>query len=344
MTEPNQGEKEYLKHLSSILHPQKGLTWRDDCVIVSLNNGKSLLYTIDRPERIFFSDDQRYDMRRFGRWSAALVANDVIACGTDPRGISFDVGVGEMSVSDIDDWARGVLDVCEKYGMTYEGGNLGIGPGLTGVAWATEEDSRIIRRQGAQHGAILIATAVVGTGWAIRLWRAGKGAESKLGDYAYYQDQPWVNLDAFREIWNLGVIQAGMDITDGIIEFGYEIFEQEGLGVFFDPKYETPFPLQFIFDELGFPDKAAFFEAGYDTPFAHGWCVDPSSIELVTEVLRKHGVPFTLLGTVDERLDGVFCKDFEGTLVRLPRYWDDVLKPRGSIDRWTSEILPLFRG
>lgn len=269
------GEKEFLAALGAVLHPGAGLEWRDDCVIAPLMGDLSLAYSIDRPEQIFSSGDPPHDLRCFGRWSASLVANDVIACGVQPRGISFDVGVDEMGPGEIEIWARGVVDVCQRYGMRYEGGNLGIGPGVTGVVWGIETQDRLLRRRGAKHGALLIATGWVGLGWAIRLWRNAGKSEQRLGEYRSYQQEPWVNLQAFKEVWDLGAILSSMDITDGIIEFGYEVYEQDSLGVVFEPRHEDRFPLNFVFEELGLPSDAVFYEPGYDTPFTHGWCVDP---------------------------------------------------------------------
>ena len=336
------GEKEFLKQLANVLYPGKGLHWRDDAIVVDLGASGCLVYSIDRSEQIFSTGNRENDIRWNGRWSAAVVANDVIACGTRPRGISFDIGLEEYESDEIVAWARGVLDVCKRYGMVYEGGNLGCGQNIVGISWGMTECSNVITRRGAKDGDVLIATALIGTGWALRLWRSEGGDESRLGAWTTYQTEPWVNLEAFMAIWKLGAIRSGMDLTDGIVEFGYEVLEQDGLGVSFDPKPSTPPPLGFVFDELQLPYRAGFFEAGYDTPFAHGWVVAPASLDVVTAVLRRYGIPYTVLGTVQKDLKGVYAVGTNGDLLPLPRYWDDKMLHRGSVERWKKDILSIF--
>jgi thiamine monophosphate kinase len=336
------GEKEFLKELAGVLYPGKGLAWRDDGIVVDCGASGCLVYSIDRAEQIFSTGDRENDVRWNGRWSASVVANDVIACGTRPKGIAFDIGLEEYTSSEIVAWARGVLDVCGRYGMAYEGGNLGTGRNIVGMSWGMTECSNVITRRGAKDGDVLIATALIGTGWALRLWRSEGGNESRLGPLASYQTEPWVDLDAFAAIWKLGAIRCGMDLTDGIVEFGYEVLEQDGLGVAFDPKPSAPPPLRFVFDELQLPYRAGFFEPGYDTPFAHGWVISPASVNVVTAILRRHGIPYTILGTVQKDLKGVYAASSNGRLLSLPRYWDDKMVHRGSMERWKKDIVPLF--
>lgn len=336
------GEKEFLKQFAKVLFPGRGVAWRDDAIVADCGGGECLVYSIDRAEQVFSTGDRETDLRWNGRWSAAVVANDVIACGTRPCGISFDIGLEEYKPDEIFAWAHGVLDVCEMYRMVYEGGNLGCGRHIVGVSWGMNKRSDIITRRGAKDGDILIATALIGTGWARRLWRDKGGDDSRLGAMANYQAEPWVNLDAFVAIWRLGAIRCGMDLTDGIVEFGYELLEQDGLGVLFDPKPSAQLPLRFVFDELGLPYQAGFFEPGYDTPFAHGWAIGPASVDAVTAILQEYDIPYTVLGAVRKDLKGVYAVDVRGDLLPLPRYWDDKMLHRGSVERWEKDILPLF--
>jgi thiamine monophosphate kinase len=338
----DKGEKGFLEAFGRFLHHGPPSAWRDDCVIVSLDDTTNLLYSIDRPEQIFSSGDDVRDMRLFGRWSAALVANDVIACGAQPRGISFDVGVSGLTTDLISVWAEGVLDVCRQYEMRYEGGNLGIGAGVSGVCWGTQNKAATLRRSGAVPGAILIATANIGTGWALKAWGSSGKDPSRVAHLAHYKDEPWVNLPAFREIWRNGGILSSMDLTDGIIEFGYEILEQDGLGVLFDPVVDDASIIDFVAHELSLPRNAFHFELGYDSPFAHGWCVERSALAAVRTVLAAYNVPVTVLGHTSSDLDGVFARVSPERIERLPRFWDDVFKPRGSLERWRKEIVPLF--
>ena len=336
------GEKEIIAALHHNVLGSSGYGFRNDCIDAPITDGISIIYSIDRPAFIF-GYDHVDATRKNGRWAAAVVANDVIACGAAPRGISFDVGLSSVPVDSIEEWARGVLDVCSRYGMKYEGGNLSEGSFVSGIAWASIPTDRIIRRNGAYAGCSIVVTAEVGFGWAARLWSRYRPDEAvRFSSFHTYKDKPWVNLDAFRDVWSLGCIRAGMDLTDGLTEFGYEIAEQQpGLGVVFTPPPRSQREICSVADELPLPVDAFLFEPGYDTPFAHGWCVDAGAEDQVTEILRSHGVPHLWVGKITDD-PGVFVRLRSGRLVTLPRYWDDVVVHRGSIDVWTEQILPLF--
>src|SRR4029079_9094784 len=207
------GEKEFIRRLQSEVLGRTDLGWGDDCVITDIAPDLALLYSMDRPELIFGRDTAA--MRLNGRWAAAVVANDVIACGQRPRGISFDIGAATCDSDGLLECARGVVDLCDAYGMTYEGGNVGAGTSITGVSWGLGEPRSIIRREGARAGDVIVVTAAVGTGSARGVCAAARPQESeRLAEFASYKHWPAIRLDAFERVWKLRCIHAGMDLTD----------------------------------------------------------------------------------------------------------------------------------
>lgn len=337
------GEKDLLVRLWKQMGGSEPRQWRDDCIITPIGSNRSLVYSLDRPEMIYSTGDREKDLILFGRWCAALTANDVIACGVDPQGISFDVGVDTVVGDELLVWARGVADVCGQYGMAYEGGNLGSGGAVTGMCYGISEPGKVIRRAGAKVGDYVVVTAALGTGWAQRVWRERVPADRfPLSGVAEYQHRPWVNLDAFRKVWGTGAINCGMDLTDGLIEFGWEIFEQSGHDVEFAPLANYPDAVGITARALGLPEWAFLFEPGYDTPFAHGWSVAEADLGSVVRLLEDAGVLHVVVGRVRPRNLGPHLKHDDGLIVPLPRYWDDVCVHRGSVRAWEEEILPLF--
>lgn len=340
---PKTGEKELLARLWQQMGAGEPRDWRDDCIITPIGEGRSLVYSLDRPEMIYSTGDRETDLVLFGRWCAGLTANDVIACGVDPQGISFDVGVETIVGEELLMWARGVTDVCEQYGMAYEGGNLGSGGAVTGMCFGISESRRVIRRAGAKVGDHVLVTAALGTGWAQRVWRERVPAEFfPLPGINEYKHRPWVKLDVFREVWAAEVINCGMDLTDGLVEFGWEIFEQSGCDVEFAPPPAYPEAVSLTAGRLGLPEWSFLFEPGYDTPFAHGWCVAESALDDVVRLLRRGGVDHLVVGRVKEPEFGPHLRGSDGSIVTLPRYWDDVNVHRGSVIAWQEDILPLF--
>lgn len=337
------GEKELLARLWRQMGAGEPREWRDDCIITPIGDGRSLVYSLDRPEMIYSTGDRNTDLVLFGRWCAGLTANDVIACGVEPRGISFDVGVETIVGEELLMWARGVADVCERYGMGYEGGNLGSGGAVTGMCFGVSETERVIRRAGAKLGDYVLVTAALGTGWARRVWRECVPEEPfPLPHTDDYQHRPWVNLEVFRKVWATEAIHCGMDLTDGLVEFGWEVFEQSGWDVEFAPPRAYPDAVSLTARRLGLPEWCFLFEPGYDTPFAHGWCVGEAALDRVTGLLRQGGVDHLVVGRVKEPEFGPHLRDPGGSVVQLPRYWDDVNVHRGSVVAWREEILPLL--
>ena len=53
------------------------------------------------------------------------IANDVIACGVSPKGLSLDIGINIFEdEEEVFKFIDGVLEVCSHYNMKYEGGNM----------------------------------------------------------------------------------------------------------------------------------------------------------------------------------------------------------------------------
>ena len=336
------GEKEFLLALHEKLG-NSGFGWRDDCIEKRINPDMSFVYSIDSAHR-WISHKRQNSSKIFGRWVASAIAGDVIACGVNPKGLSLDIGVDAFQNEDeLFNFIDGVLDVCAHYGMNYEGGNLNRSSLVCGISWGTSVPNKIIHRDGAQNNSILLATAYIGLGWTIELIQSLDELQKMdmpqrfLYDIEHYKDNPVINIEAFRKIWELNVIDCGMDLTDGIIEFGYEICDRTGLGVVLSPC--EPHPLvEYVASFLKITPTDIMFEPGYDTPFSHGWCVKKDNLDVVLKVLRQYNVPVTILGEVTNTVSGVFRKTDAG-LMALPRYWDDKLRNETAYDHWVKNIL-----
>lgn len=342
MTSWNIGEKEFLINLHKRLG-HSGLDWRDDCIIRPLTPDISIVYSLDSLQRKP-SNNRANDSRAFGKWISALIVNDVIACGVLPKGLALDIGLSAFqNEADLFEFIDGVLDVCHHYNMTYEGGNLNRGDFIGGVSWGISNPDAIIRREGAKDGSILLATARIGLGWAIDLLQRidDRGHhiidEQMAYEIAHFKDNPVINLNAFEEIWKLDVIECGMDLTDGIIEFGFEIFDRTGLGVILSPSNPHKI-VEYVSSILHIDPQDIMFDPGYDTPYAHGWCIKKVNVDIVCSILTKHSIPYTILGEVTHEVSGVYRKTGE-SLKPLPRFWDDKVKGSSNYEQWQKNII-----
>ena len=138
-------------------------------------------------------------------------------------------------------------------------------------------------------------------------------------------------------------MKCGMDLTDGLLEFGHEILEQSGYGVEFSPPLHLHEVVEVAAKQLGYPKEAFLFEPGYDTPFAHGWCISKPCLQNVQNILDGSGIPYSIVGTVSSEHKSVVFRSRNGRLIDLPRYWDDVCLHRGSIEEWEKQIVSIIR-
>lgn len=65
------------------------------------------------------------------------------------------------------------------------------------------------------------------------------------------------------------------------------------------------------------------------------------NINTVISILNKHHVSYTIIGRVDKHEKDVLLETENGKIC-LPRYGDDKVDCRGSIDAWSNTILPLL--
>jgi thiamine monophosphate kinase len=345
------GEKDFLADLHKSMN-KKGLDWRDDAIIVPISDDMSLLYSIDNVSKIKDFSDREKTMICYGKWAASVICNDIIACGVLPKGLALDIGIEELSENDFNNFIKGVLYICDKYGTIYEGGNINTFNSVSGIAWGISSPEKIIKRTGAKDKSIILATTDIGVGWAVNLiTKWSKAQNISLDNYmelrehleliSTYKENPCINVDLFKEVWDLNIIQCGMDLTDGILEFGHEIYERTNLGVIFN--FQNPIHpiIRIVAKVLDYPSNAFYFDPGYDTPFAHGWCIDEKNLSKALDVFDKHKAPYTILGYTTTKVEGIHL-NLNSTLIQLPRYWDDKVFNRGSIDNWEKIILPIF--
>ena len=336
------GEKEFLK----VLHKKLGNIghdWRDDCIERKIAPDLSLVYSIDSMSR-WLSHNRADDAKAYGKWAAAIIANDVIACGVSPKGLSLDIGINIFEdEEEVFKFIDGVLEVCSHYNMKYEGGNMSKSNYVCGMSWGVSAPDAIIHRDGAKNNSILLATASIGLGWAAELVQRIESL--KQADFPMklqkilecYKETPTINLEAFQEIWSHNLIECGMDLSDGIIEFGYEIFERTGLGVVFNPQPPHK-AVEFVASLMNIEPQDIMFDPGYDTPFSHGWCIKRENINELLKILEKYKVAYTILGDVNDKVSGVYRK-YGNNLVKLPRYWDDKMQHESSYHLWLRNIL-----
>lgn len=63
---------------------------------------------------------------------------------------------------------------------------------------------------------------------------------------------------------------------------------------------------------------------------------------LVTQIFKKYNAIYTIMGYIDDTESNVLVR-YNGENKILPRYSDDIISSRCSVETWIEQILPLFK-
>lgn len=341
-------EKTFLKQVLSKYASTAAVENFDDCIVIDVSSLFDIpdlpyiVYSMDHPSRIRRPLPPGMEWRFYGRWIAGCTCGDVLAMGAQPKGFSVDLATPlDMGVDIIKQIYEGMHDVLEYYGTRMEGGNLDINDNLeiVGMCWGTVNQNALIRRSGAQIGDYIAITTELGVGWASYL----------LNHYDYFTDlsQPLQELlfnynllpvtysQAILEAANIPyAITSGMDLTDGPIEFFYNIRERNRLGVkIFEDLIPIPDVLHQSAILLNVSPVMLAFDPGYDTPRIHGYTISPDKWTDVEKVFAKHGANIYRIGEVTKDPD-ISWVTASNQIRPIPKFWDDQFDKVNLIDRW----------
>lgn len=343
-------EKKFIKNILGKYAKTAKAKDFDDCIVIDLSDftkdpeAPYLVYSIDHPSYIKRNDmTQEDNLEFYGRWATACTCGDVIAMGAKVMGFSLDLSAPlSTDVNDIEYIMKGISETLNSYGASFEGGNFDANSLETVcMAWGIVDKDKIIRRSGAQKGDLILATGNLGIGWSGVIANK-KGIIKSLPKYlqediAKYKNIPVAPYTAMQEIFSLGLVTSGMDLSDGIVEFYYNILYKNNLGVEVDynilPEHEQT---SIIGERLGIDGKLFAFEPGYDTPITHAWTIKPKDLEIVSKIFEENKIDFNIYGVVSEE-ERIFIKNGDEKKI-IPEFWDDQFRKESTVDRWYEII------
>ena len=205
----------------------------DDCSVLSVGGGESLVFTADLlTEGVHFLRTAT-SPRELGRKSLAVNLSDVAAMGARPVATLLSIA---LPADAADAWAAefmlGYRELSEEFGVTLAGGDTtrsaaGITINVTAIGRIA--DAHIKRRSGARPGdAILVAgeLGLSGAGRPLRDTPRGRAAPPAAA--VHRNPQPQVA----EGIW-LGSrpeVRAMMDLSDGLASDLKHILDRSGVG------------------------------------------------------------------------------------------------------------------
>jgi thiamine-monophosphate kinase len=201
----------------------------DDCAVVSIGNGKNHLYTVD-----MLVEDDHFSRRYFSPYDIgykAMISNvsDIASCGGKVLYalISFSIN-DSIDVPFLDEFYRGIYDVCDRFSFDLVGGDTTHGNNftisITLVGEVSDENLRL--RSMAQPGDLIVTSAPLGGSTAgLRLFLKNiEGFES----VKHFHLHPECGMDDLSKI--LPIAHAMTDVSDGLASEVRNIARTSGTG------------------------------------------------------------------------------------------------------------------
>jgi len=212
----------------------------DDCAVLDMGGGRSLLVTTDLVvERVHYLRDVITPWQ-LGWKAMAVSISDIAAMGGTPRAAfaaaALEPGVDQAFLEALRD---GMLACAERYGVDLLGGDTSRSPQdgvLCVTLLGTAASDQVVRRSGAQPGDVAFLGGPVGLS-AAGLWALTEGREaSERMDpehrqallRAHLEPQPQVALG--RWLAERGLATAMMDVSDGVLQDLGHICQASGVG------------------------------------------------------------------------------------------------------------------
>ena len=213
----------------------------DDAAVVSLQNGPSLVLTIDKiPEQLVAVSLGLMDDYDVGRYLVVANLSDLAAMGADPVAFLMSLCLpADLPQERLASLLRGIGDAASDYDTPVVGGDTGGGSAisLVGVAVGTVSGNAPLTRCGARPGDVLLATGSPGTfGVALAYFMVARPAGLRLPTHEedLLRDKlakPVPRLKDGRLLRQLGLVTACQDISDGVGQTARELSQESGVGV-----------------------------------------------------------------------------------------------------------------
>lgn len=192
----------------------------DDTAVWQSGEGRELFTTDTVVEGIHFTRETT-PWRDLGWKAIAANISDIASMGGLPTYALITLGLPrETSVGDIEEMYRGMLEICEEYGMAIVGGDIVGSPALfvtTALTGVTQGDPLL--RSNARPGDKVAVSGYVGSsGGGLKLMLESPGATGEAADYlqsAHRRPRPAVSQG--RMLSEAG-IAAAMDVSDGLAD------------------------------------------------------------------------------------------------------------------------------
>ena len=302
------GEKELIRQIVVPLFNPTGDQWGvgDDCALVDLPPGESLLISTDRvPSDLTAFRLGLLDYRGLGGYLARLNLSDIAASGGTPRGLLLNLGLpSTLPVRHFVALLLGAHEIARAHEIEIIGGDLSDAPevSISATAVGSVKRSRALSRQTARVGDLVFISRPLGlTPAAFEYYRSKDRLLTSLSEaevlalnQQFSDSAPMFSLAA--ALSSSGICTSCMDNTDGIGQSLSEIAERSNVAIVVDrQKLVFPEVVRKIADgaerdlvRLAFAGGADFSLVGTVSVGSEKSC--PPEISIVGRVVPGQGV------------------------------------------------------
>ncbi len=220
----------------------------------------------------------------------AISVSDLASMGAQPQWCTLNLSLPEARSEWIASFARGLAEACSRWQVVLVGGDTTrtAGPVVVSLTLGGPCVGQPVRRDGAQLGDNLWVTGVLGL--AGLGWRHDAPREASLAALR----RPNPPLGFALEATRLGLLNAAMDISDGLSSDLPRLLNASGLGASVWPDVLPSHP---DLDAVPAPLRRWAQLAGGDD-YQLLLTASPSHQQALLETARRHGVRLTCIGAV----------------------------------------------
>ena len=288
------GEHEAIRRLTAELggHPQLRTGAGDDCAVAKIpGTGTDQVLTTDPLiENIHFQPGEKPE--RIGHKAVGRVLSDMAAMGAQPQWLLINVvAPPEQDFQLLEKIYEGINALCHRFGATVIGGDLAQGPCLELHVFGTGTvpSGTALLRSGAHPDDCIFVTGPLGC-----------SMRGKQLDFS-----PRVEEGMFLR--ETGLVNAMMDISDGLATDLRHILKQSGVGA--------------VLESEKIPGVGSLDQALYDgEDFELLFTVFPQKAEtLQLKWLEKFGTELSRIGRITDREGQLQLQQGDGALQSLER-------------------------
>ncbi len=318
------GERTLLKMFEELIDAGD-LPYNDDAVAFSLSENLSLVINIDT---FVAKTDAPPDMTPYqmGAKTATMAISDLGAKGVQPL---FTIASGafpsDFNVEKTVEIIKGIKETSNNYGAKYLGGDTNEADDiiLSVVSAGTANKEKLIKRNGAQIGDILLTTGYfgyTGAGFKVFLeqYEVRKTQCEKFKEAIY---NPKARLKEGLLLAEFGKITSCIDSSDGLAWCLTEILRRkEGYGITIEKMPIDATILEFAKERnLNAYDLALYSGEEFELVFT----VNPKDLADLTSFMKKNGAKIFPIGKIIESSTNKIQLETESEIIDIqPKGWE----------------------